>query len=450
MSDIHRAIRNDALTGSDPVLPTPYRIGEAGAAAIAASARAAADLWEFRTGESQTVTVDRRHAAAAMRSATYLRIDGNDPPESWDPFTGHYATGDGRHVFLHCNFRHHRDGILDITGVPVARPDKEALVEAVRGWEAQALEDAAAEAGLCGTMVRTIGEWEGHAHRGALTALPPVSIERIGDGPVQPPDPDGRRPLAGIRALDLTRVLAGPTCGRTLAEHGADVMRMAGPHLPSVETAVIDTGHGKLSAFVDLREEAGRARLRALAADADIFVQGYRPGALAARGFGPGALGPGKVHVSVSAYGHAGPLSPRRGFDSIVQNATGMTTVQGSPDAPRNLPVQPLDYCAGYLAAWGAMVALRRRAEEGGSWHVQVSLAGMAEWIRGLGTVDGWRDVPRELAPDEIAGISMESDTPFGRLTHLAPIARMSGTPPRWDRPSVPLGTHGAAWPRTA
>lgn len=108
MSDIRRAIRNDALTGSDPVLPTSYRIGEAGAAAIAASARAAADLWELRTGESQTVTVDRRHAAAAMRSAIYLRIDGNDPPESWDPFTGHYATGDGRHVFLHCNFRHHR------------------------------------------------------------------------------------------------------------------------------------------------------------------------------------------------------------------------------------------------------------------------------------------------------------------------------------------------------
>lgn len=299
-------------------------------------------------------------------------------------------------------------------------------------------------------MVRTIGEWEGHVHRGALTALPPVSVERIGDGPEQPLDPDGCRPLAGIRALDLTRVLAGPTCGRTLAEHGADVMRIAGPQLPSVETAVIDTSHGKLSAFVDLREESGRARLRALAADADIFVQGYRPGALAARGFGPVALGPGKVHVSVSAYGHAGPLSPRRGFDSIVQNATGMTTVQGSHDAPRNLPVQPLDYCAGYLAAWGATVALRRRAEEGGSWHVQVSLAGMAEWIKGLGTVDGWRDVPRELAPDEIAGISMESDTPFGRLTHLAPIARMSGTPPRWDRPWVPLGTHGAAWPRAA
>ena len=422
MSDIQSAIRNDALTGSDPVLPTPYRIGEAGAAAIAASARAAADLWELRTGESQTVAVDRRHAAAAMRSATYLRIDGNDPPESWDPFTGHYATGDGRHVFLHCNFRHHRDGILDITGVPVARPDKEALAEAIRGWEARALEDAAAEAGLCGTMVRTIGEWEGHAHRGALAALPPVSIERIGDGPEQPPDPDGRRPLAGIPGSgpdagsgrsDL-RTHPCRTRGRRDADSGSGISRRSRP--PSSTRATASCPHSSTSAKSRAVPGCGR-----WAADADIFLQGYRPGALAARGFGPGALGPGKIHVSVSAYGHAGPLSPRRGFDSVVQNATGMTTVQGSSDAPRNLPVQPLDYCAGYLAAWGAMVALRRRAEEGGSWHVQVSLAGMAEWIRGLGTVDDWRDVPRDLAPEEIAGISMESDTPFGRLAHLAP-----------------------------
>ena len=440
---IQQAIRNVLLAGADPVFPTPYRIGEAGAAAIAAAAQAAADFWEWRTGERQSVAVDRRHAAAAMRSATYLKIDGRAPPSLWDPFSGLYPTGDGRHVFLHCNFPHHRDGMLALLG---AKADRQAVAEAVAGRGGQEFEDAIAAAGLCGALTRTPGEWAAHPQGRALAALPPVSIERIGDGPKTAPR-GGGRPLAGIRVLDLTRVLAGPTCGRTLAEHGAEVMRIAGPHLPFAPALVMDTGHGKLSAFVDLRSGRGRAQLRALAAEADVFVQSYRPGALAARGFGPRDIGPGKVYVSLSAYGHEGPFAMRRGFDSILQNASGMAAVQGSPEAPRNLPVQPLDYCAGYLAAWGAAAALLRRAEEGGSWHVQLSLAGMAEWIKGMGPVEGWQGAPDELAPDELAAIAMESDTPHGRLTHLAPIARMSRTPPHWARPSAPLGAHPPAWP---
>ena len=444
---IQQAIENVLLTGADPVFPTPWRIGEAGAVAIGAAARAAADFWELRSGERQTVTVCRRRAAAAMRSATYLKIDGAPPPSTWDPFTGIYPTGDGRHVFLHCNFPHHRDGVLALLG---AEADREALAEAVAGREAQALEDALAEAGLCGAMTRTPEEWAAHPQGRALASLPPVAIERIADGPPVPPPQEGARPLAGVRVLDLTRVLAGPTCGRTLAEHGAEVMRIAGPHLPFTAPLVMDTGHGKLSAFVDLREERGRAQLRALAAEADIFVQSYRPGALAGRGFGPRDIGPGKVYVSLSAYGHEGPFAPRRGFDSVVQNASGMSTVQGGRQAPRNLPAQPLDYCAGYLAAWGAVTALRRRAEEGGSWHVRLSLAGMAEWIKGMGRVEGWRDAPAELPEDELAAMTMESDTPHGRLSHLAPVAELSRTPARWARPSVPLGAHDPVWPEAA
>ena len=440
---IHQAIRNVLLTGADPVLPTPYRIGEAGAVAIAASAQAAADFWELRTGERQSVTVDRRHAAAAMRSATYLKIDGTAPSSLWDPFSGTWPTGDGRHVFLHCNFPHHREGMLALLG---AKAEKQAFADAVAARGGQEFEDAIAAAGLCGAMTRTPEEWAAHPQGRALAALPPVTIERIGDGPKTAPR-GGDRPLAGIRVLDLTRVLAGPTCGRTLAEHGADCMRIAGPHLPFAPTLVMDTGHGKLSAFVDLREERGRAHLRAVASQADVFVQSYRPGTLAARGFGPRDIGPGKVYVSLSAYGHEGPFAMRRGFDSVVQNASGMSTVQGSRQAPRNLPVQPLDYCAGYLAAWGVATALLRRAEEGGTWHVQLSLAGMAEWIKGMGLVGDWQDAPAELAPEELAAISMESDTPHGRLTHLAPIAQMSRTPPHWARPSVPLGSHDPVWP---
>ena len=179
-----------------------------------------------------------------------------------------------------------------------------------------------------------------------------------------------------------------------------------------------------------------------------MLFRSYRPGAVAARGFSPeqvAALRPGIVCVSICAYGHDGPWSGRRGFDSIVQNVTGLTAVQGSLAEPRNLPVQALDYICGYLAALGAMVGLARRAEQGGSWLVRVSLVQVAHWIASLGLTDPAGGTA-ELAPEELAKITMESDGPFGRLTHLKPILQLSDTPPYYARPAEPLGTSPATW----
>jgi hypothetical protein len=390
------------------------------------------------------VSIDLRAAAASLRSNTYVRRNG-ERPVSWDPLAGHYPTRDGRTMFLHTNHPHHRAGALRIAG---ARAEtREALAEAVAMWDGLAIEEAIAAGDCVGGLVRSRDEWNAHPHGVAVAGLPLIDIVKIGEASARPLL-KGDRPLSGVRVLDLTRVLAGPTSGRVLAENGADVLHIAAPHLPYQSELLMDTGHGKRCAWIDLREPAGVETLTGLVREADVFTQGYRPGTLAARGFSPERLAelrPGIVCVSICAYGHEGPWAARRGFDSIVQNVTGLTATQGTLQKPRNMPVQANDYIAGYLAALGAMVGLARRAEQGGSWLVRVSLVQVAHWIASLGTVDGSKGAA-ELADDELASLITESVGPFGRLNHLRPVVQLSETPAFYARPAEPLGSSPARW----
>ena len=430
--------------GDDPVFVTPWRVAHAGSAALGAIGLAVSDLWRLRTGMPQAVTIDRHAATASLRSNTYVLQDGKRPV-SWDPLAGHYPTRDGRTMFLHTNHPHHRAGALRIAGA--AAETREALAEAVAKWDGLAIEEAIAAGNCVGGLVRSRDEWNDHPHGKAVAKLPLIDIVKIGEAPAQPL-PKGDRPLSGVRVFDLTRVLAGPTSGRVLAENGADVLHVAAPHLPYQNESLMDTGHGKRCAWVDLTQPAGVETMTALLREADVFTQGYRPGTLAARGFSPeqvAALRPGIVCVSICAYGHEGPWSNRRGFDSIVQNVTGLAATQGTLDKPRNLPVQALDYIAGYLAALGAMVGLARRAEQGGSWLVRVSLVQVAHWLANLGTVAPGQGMA-ELPEAELARYLMESDSPFGRLRHLKPVVQLSETPPYYARPPEPLGTSPARW----
>jgi len=429
------------IAGADPVLRTPYRVGTAGAAALAAVGIAAAELWRLRAGRAQTVSVDLRAAAASLRSGAYLRIDGKPPAAIWDPFSLFYAVRNGRWVRFHCNYPHHRAAALGVLGVA---EDVEAAKRAAASWDGLALEDAIHAAGGCAALVRSTQEWAAHPHSAAVAGQPLLQIERIGDAPPQPL-PKAKRPLAGIRVLDLTRVLAGPTAAKTLAEHGADVLKITAAHLPDSGDIDLDTGLGKLSAQLDLREKEGVETLRRLAQGADVFSQSYRPGALAARGFSPPQLAqlrPGIVTVSLSAWGPTGQWQDRRGFDSIVQCVSGMAQTQGGADAPKLLPCSAIDYVSGYLMAFGAMVALARRAREGGSWLVRVGLARTGKWIVDRGMVEAG-SVP-ELDP---AGLTTETASPAGRIGHLKPVVQLSETPPFWARPPVPLGHHRPQWP---
>jgi len=442
--------------GTDPILPTPFRIGETSAAALAAVGLAVAHLWELRTGRRQEVAVDTRQATASLRSGRYMQIDGARVSTERNPVMGVYPAKNGRWSYLHCNFPNHRAAALHVLGVP---ENREAVRHAVAQWDALELEEAIIAANGAGGMARSMDEWAQHPQAAAITSLPLMEIVKIGDSPPQAL-PNGNRPLSGVRVLDLTRVLAGPTCARTLAEHGADVLKITGPHLPHLGYQEYDTGHGKLSAHLDLREPTDLEILRGLVREADVFSQGYRPGTLGKRGFSPEALAqlrPGIVFVSLSAFSHIGPWASRRGFDTVVQTVSGITSRQGElfPGAspgPQFYPVSAIDYLTGHLMAFGAMVALARRVHEGGSWLVRISLAQTGRWLVGRGEVSEteFKDVPKEFTPEELERWSMTTDTPVGRLQHLRPVVRLSQTPPHWARPTVPLGYHEPVWPARA
>lgn len=438
-----------SFAGHDPVYPTCFRAGEAAAAALGAAASAAADLWCLRGGAPQQIAIDVRAAAASLLSFMYQRVGGVPFDRGALATTALYRGRDGGWIHLHGGFRS-REGTLALLG---CADDADAIARTVATWDVQALEDALAARGCCGVRLRSAEEWRDHPQGIVLAKAPPIEILKIGEAPPEQlrgpraSDP-GARPLSGVRVLDLTRVLAGPTCARTMAEHGADVLHVRGPRLPFVEPFVIDTNPGKRSCYLDLDRNEDTERLHALAHDADVFSQGYRMGAFARRGFSPEALAkarPGIVVVSINCYGHKGPWAGRPGWEQLAQTTSGMALEHSGAERPALVGAALNDYTTGYLGAAGAMLALARRATEGGSWHVRVSLTRTAMWIMSLPRVAA-NATAHPIDPAEIAPWMIEMQTAWGALKRLGPIARMSATPPRWDLPPARLGSDPASW----
>jgi crotonobetainyl-CoA:carnitine CoA-transferase CaiB-like acyl-CoA transferase len=455
LSDIWTSVGGDVsaldavtLTGEEPQLPSSFRVAAAAQTSVAATGLAAAQIWKLRSGQSQDVAVDMRHAVVECRSERYLRVDGKPPPPAWDAIAGIYQTRDQRFVRLHTNFRHHRDAVCKVLN---CKPERDEVQAALMQWDGEAFETAAYAGGCVVALMRSHEEWSASSHAKALAELPLIRIEKIGDAAPKP-WPTGDRPLGGIRVLDLSRVIAGPVAGRTLAVHGADVLLVSGADLPAIPWLTIDTGRGKLTTFIDLKQEEGRNQLKDLLAEADIFSQGYRPQALAQLGFSPeeaARINPGIIFVSLSAYGHVGPWAERRGFDSLVQTSTGFNHAEGVAagiDGPKELPAQILDHATGYLMAFGAMMAKARQSREGGSWHVRVSLAQTGRWIWNLGrVVDGLKT--EDLKGEAIRPFVEQVPSGFGSLQAIRHTAQLSQTPAFWSRPAMPLGSQPPQWP---
>jgi crotonobetainyl-CoA:carnitine CoA-transferase CaiB-like acyl-CoA transferase len=435
-----------AFGGEDPVLPIRYKVAAAAQAAIAASGLAAAQIHQLRTGERQELEIDAGAAVASMRSYRYFRIDGETPPDNADPLTGFYRTAERRWLYLHCNFFN-----LKARNLAVLRcvDDRAAVAQAVLQRGGESLEEEIVAGGGCGAFVRSEDEWMQLPPRACVAREPLVDIQRIGDAPAMPL-PSAERPLAGVRSIDMTRVLAGPTASKVLASHGAQVLRIDREDLADSGYFDYDTGLGKRAAFLDLRRESDRATMDSLLDTCDVFVQAYRPGALAARGLSAEQLAarrPGIVTVNLSAWGFSGPWQMRRGYDTVVQAANGLAWSAGD-DQPTFLPVAAQDYLAGYLMAFGAMVALGRRATQGGSWRVNVSLAGVGEWLRSHGAIEPRRyaKAAPEVDADLLQRIVERSPSAVGELSHLKAMPAMSRTPPHWSLSPSPRGHHPAAW----
>jgi crotonobetainyl-CoA:carnitine CoA-transferase CaiB-like acyl-CoA transferase len=434
------------LEGDDPAYTSPFRVGTAALASIGVAALSAAGIWRERAGRWQEARVEAVEAAAAFRSERYLRVGEAAGRPLGAPST-YFRAADGRWILIHLTYRHHIERTLRLLQVG----SLEEVGPAVARWSAFALEDAIVAAGGAGYALRSLEEWRAHPQGQAVAALPLLDLERLDDG--APPEgfAAGDRPLAGVRVLDLTRVIAGPVASRTLAAYGADVLRVGTPALPDVDGTVMDTCVGKRFTHLDLREEAERERLRALVRECDVVLQGYRPGALARLGVSfeeCAALRPGIVFASLCAWSDAGPWAPRRGFDSLVQMASGLvdaTTRWARAQAPRALPAQALDHGTGYLLAAAIMSALRRRAAAGGSQHIRLSLAQTRDWLEGLGRVECDPERP-DLGEADVAPYLERMESAWGPLAYVRPPGRLSETAPAWRRPPPRPGADAPEW----
>ncbi|MFD9093812.1 CoA transferase [Streptomyces collinus] len=449
-----------ALGGDPALLPAVTAVGRAGTlpsklpvpelarACVGACALAAAELGARRTGRAgvPTVRVDDGAVAAAFHSERLLQVDGR-APVAFAPLSRFWRTADGW-VRTHANYPHHRARLLGALGLP---PDASAreVADVLAGRSALELEETVYRAGGLAVALRTPAQWAAHEQAAEVAARPLVESERLAPAPprVLPPLDPAAAPLlpaAGLRVLDLTRVLAGPVATRTLALLGADVLRLDAPGLPELPDQHADTGFGKRSATLGLGADLDT--FEELLASADVVVTGYRPGALDRFGLSPRALAerrPGLVVAQVSAWGGYGPWGGRRGFDSLVQVATGIAATEGTAGKPGALPAQALDHGTGYLLAAAVLRALTEQSYDGHARGVRLALARTALWLT--------REVRPEPAADD-AGYAgpdawlTETDSPLGRLRHALPPVSFADGPTDWSRPPAPCGTDPATW----
>jgi hypothetical protein len=459
LHEIWRALDGDpdatqgiAFTGTGN-LPSAFAVTDLAAASIGSACVALAGLVRAAHGHSPHVEVDRR--LASFWFAASLRPQGWQPPPLWDAVAGDYRTVDGW-IRLHTNARHHRDAALAVLDAPANRAQ---VAEAVSKWNATALETAIVENGGCAAAMRTIDEWAAHPQGQAVAREPLFHISTSsgagggGGQPLQPARPwpvAPDRPLRGVRVLDLTRVLAGPTATRFLAGFGASVLRIDPPTWdePAVVPEVV---LGKRCARLDLKNAADRQRFEQLLAEADVLVHGYRPDALAALGLDETRrreLNPGLVDISLDAYGWTGPWQGRRGFDSLIQMSTGIADAGmrvAQRDKPTPLPVQALDHATGYMLAAAAIRGLEHRFTTGSGYRARMSLARTAQLLveGSKGPQDNTGALGAET-PDDIAS-AIES-TFWGPARRIKPPPAMDGAPMHWDIPAGPLGSSPPTW----
>lgn len=431
----------------DGELSSAYPVTELAGAAVAVAALSIAELRAKTALTMPEVRVDRR--LASFWFASSLRPIGWSVPPQWDPIAGDYPTKDGW-IRLHTNAPHHRAAAERILG---AHADKAAMARAVAAWSKRDLENAVVEAGGCAAEMRSVDDWTAHPQGRAIAAEPLVHVEAASGTAPLAWTPRDERPLAGVRVLDLTRVLAGPVASRFLAGYGAEVLRIDPPWWD--EPAVVpDMTVGKRCARLDLRDVAGRRRFEELLSGAHILLHGYRPGALEGLGYDPAgrrAISPGLVDVALCAYGWSGPWAGRRGFDSLVQMSAGIAHAGMAwkrAETPVPLPVQALDHATGYLMAAAAVRGILRRMAGGKSTLARLSLARTAKLLTDLGEE---QTAAKDLQPESASDLSRAVEhTAWGEARRLLPPVVIAGSPVRWDLPAHRLGSDEPVWRENA
>ena len=443
------------IAGTDPVVPSRYKPGLASAVSLGAYAAGIAEIWRLRGNPHQSAGIDLAKAAVpGLRTLSYVRrgrhaLQLQRPESERQVF---FETRDGRQMYLlrHAFYHEHFTRLLSCLD---CSPDTRSIARAVSRFDALELEEKLAEARAMGALARTREEWLAHPQGRNLAGRTPVNVRRLLDSEPEPLGP-AARPLSGIRVVDMGHVLAGPVVSRTLAEQGAEVIHVSPPHMPDPNHVIVDTTLGKRTAFADLRSGVDRAELLELIAGADVFVHSWRPGSLEAHGLSFDMLAerrPGLIYATVSCYGHDGPWADRAGYDPFGQVVTGLAVGEGSIDAPVLASTFTLnDYLAGYSAAAGVVSALAQRARTGGSYRVDVSLAGASMWLQDLGQlpVEQWPGAPGgvDLLPPIDPKDLQVINSPFGEIEHPRPIVAFSDTRSYWTTPPRPAGSDRLVW----
>jgi hypothetical protein len=440
-----------------PELPSSFKLKHIAQSSIALSALSAALVRSVRNKTAvPKVTVPSLHSCIEFKSEKLHSIDGKPSNTEIGVVGGLHKTADG-YVRIHDNFPHHRYGMLSLLGLPLTASRSD-VASATLNWKSVDLETAAFKSGVVISALRSYEQWDSIPQSLRISSSP-IQIFKIGEGSPGLPlwlTAGSDRSLRGLRVLELSRVIAAPVAGRTLAAHGANVLWITSPNLPDLPDIDRDFARGKRTAQLDLTSADGQDRLKALARDADVFIQGYRPGSLASRGFSASdlsAINPGIIYANMSAYGPSGPWSGNRGYDSLVQTCSGMNISEaehfGAGEPARPTPCQALDHAAGYFLAAGICAALYKRAVEGGSYEVHVSLAGTMKYLRSLGQYPGREGFNCSgLDGDEVREYLETRPSGFGSLTAVRHSAAIEGAMPGWDIMPMPLGSDSPEWTR--
>jgi crotonobetainyl-CoA:carnitine CoA-transferase CaiB-like acyl-CoA transferase len=430
-----------SFKGEDPILPSRHRLGACIAVPIMAGAIGVAAIWRERTGRGQDLALDLRKAIHGINPLLKFTPTINGHIYQFPYALGNpmkfdlYPTKDGRWFLPTGAYPHMLHGWCSFLRCP---PEADAIRDAIAKWDAAELDAAAAEKGLIFAVCNSPEDWLAHPQGKALAQAPLVEIVKIGDSEPEPFGP-ADRPLAGVRVLSATHVIAGNVMSRTLAEQGADVLHIAHPQEFEHEAFYVDPCVGFRSAWLDLKKPEGRERGLELAKDADLFVESYRGRCISNLGLSPEALAerrPGIIYASCRCYSYDGPWAGRGGFDMEALCASGFTVEEGTAEAPKFPPTLIMnDFIAGYIGAAGIQAALIRRAREGGSYHVRVNLTRCAMWFMSLGmfdsdAIEAAGEAHQLLPPDTIT-----ADTPYGELVRLAPPVRFSETSGYWADP---------------
>lgn len=436
--------------GTSPEFDSPHRLTLAAAAAIGVYAMGVESWWHLARGQHQTISIDWMQAASSLNPGHFQKQSGYSLPALsllTELKADFYRTKDDRWFFPIGSYPHLRDGVLSLLK---SANTPEALGEAIGSWNALDLEEAFAQAKLPGIFARSTEEWLSHPQGALLDSKPVIEIQKIADSEPEAPNVT-KRPLDGLRVLDLGHVIAGPIVARSLAEHGADVLRVTSPMMQDPFRQTIDTNIGKRSAFLDFDSELDMARARELISASDVVVQSWRPGSMKKRGLGAeecAAIRPGVIYVTVTAFGDEGPWAERGGFEQLGQAVTGISVREGGAGKPRVVPMYLLnDYLTGYLGAAGVMMALKRRAAEGGSYHVKVSLAKTSMWVQSLGFYNQFDPTkPRRHFAEGLSPVLETRQSAYGPLEQLPPVAQFSRTKACWTLPPAPNGAHPPVW----